>query len=702
MDDLDDNISSTGFEPLFIKEEEGDPDRTTMDQKECNANLSGLTFTEQLKQSALMKPYLQEMDDLLKSCEELTGFPFGSHFSESYAETNLRESSHSLGREDVRMESYGETCPSPQSYLSTTYIDTHMDGAGTDDQPAQSQSQSMSGIINQRGGTTEVSRQTNMPLTSAGNKLSETMVEYEGQLLGMLVMLENCMEETGMDFEPQDWVTDESQEYVQLSKNPHVYKGTQVPIQQERPLKLETNPMQLQMWPGEHVEGDTVSKESENRMTVGSATNGSAQNPLPGYENMGGFSVERFKFPRPAMTFDTIEDPMCCEGMKTGYVFNEGTETKGDVTAIEVDDIELSAEDRHEVKMDTTDVGSDVNELGELGSRMEACIEEVERLEKRRKELLKEVLQLRGQNQEKGEGRSEEEEGTEERIDIKVAELMKILKKEENGRREERKKEIQSLKEERAEEERRTWKVNVERQGLQEELRRLRRKLFAMARNCAQSKAALNNQRREMELLKREEQKLNSLVLQLTEEGCQLKSAQKQQLLELKAKVQAQSSLLTSNTQEELTECRRHSCGDIQQYVQGGLKALEERYEPILLALLKRREATAGALVKAKEQAQELKAQLGPFREEIQKLKLQKACLEEKLKLIHIQRREDVGQYKETVQFLEERSRELKMELKTQKRNTNEMEELKDRLNKKLLLYRAAIEDHKCDQEEKT
>lgn len=71
-----------------------------------------------------------------------------------------------------------------------------------------------------------------------------------------------------------------------------------------------------------------------------------------------------------------------------------------------------------------------------------------------------------------------------------------------------------------------------------------------------------------------------------------------------------------------------------------------DRYEPILLALLKRREVTAGALVKAKEQAQELRAQLRPLKEEIQKLNLQRACLEEKLKLMHIQRKEDVGQYK--------------------------------------------------------
>lgn len=52
------------------------------------------------------------------------------------------------------------------------------------------------------------------------------------------------------------------------------------------------------------------------------------------------------------------------------------------------------------------------------------------------------------------------------------------------------------------------------------------------------------------------------------------------------------------------------------------------------------------ALVKAKEQAQELRAQLRPLKEENQELKLKRACLEEKLKLIHIQRREDVQRYK--------------------------------------------------------
>lgn len=70
------------------------------------------------------------------------------------------------------------------------------------------------------------------------------------------------------------------------------------------------------------------------------------------------------------------------------------------------------------------------------------------------------------------------------------------------------------------------------------------------------------------------------------------------------------------------------------------------RFEPILLALLKRRKATAEALVKAKVQTQELRAQLSPLKDEIQKLKLQRACLEENLKITHMQRAEDMEHYK--------------------------------------------------------
>lgn len=44
--------------------------------------------------------------------------------------------------------------------------------------------------------------------------------------------------------------------------------------------------------------------------------------------------------------------------------------------------------------------------------------------------------------------------------------------------------------------------------------------------------------------------------------------------------------------------------------------------------------------------------------------------------------------FQETVYCLEENTRELKTELKIQKRITKEMEELRDSLSKQLLLYR--------------
>lgn len=98
-------------------------------------------------------------------------------------------------------------------------------------------------------------------------------------------------------------------------------------------------------------------------------------------------------------------------------------------------------------------------------------------------------------------------------------------------------------------------------------------------------------------------------------------------------------------TRSYVTQGRRASC-DLQQYLQGGIKALEEFYEPRLVSLLKRREATMDALSKAKEQCQEMKAQLEPLRGEEQMLRLQRTCLEERIRLMEKQRRENVEQYR--------------------------------------------------------
>uniref|UniRef100_A0A1A8FVL4 Syncoilin, intermediate filament protein n=2 Tax=Nothobranchius korthausae TaxID=1143690 RepID=A0A1A8FVL4_9TELE len=631
MENKEEDVSSTGFQTLFIREDKGDSDEINVEQKERKEPPSGLP-ERQFKQSSLVTPYLQEMDDLLRSCEELTDVPFGSCHSAGYRETRL---SSSQVREEVRVKRYQETCTAPQAYLSTSYIDTNMEDAERETAPGQGFGDLMDRC--------QVYQQTEMPLSSAGTKLSAAMVEYEGQLLGMLAMHESCMEEASMDFELQDQAADLGQEYVHISKSPHRYQGTAlVPVKQESLPELESLQVQSKLC----VDGSKARKNE-----------GTQKRPHT--------------------------DP--------GDMFKERTGMNGDGTELDVDE-------------EIPELWADLKTLGALGSQMEDCIEEVQLLQRRRKDLLVEVLQLRGHKEQEDEkGRSQDMEETEQWIDSKITELMNVFKKEEEVRREERKREVCNLRKERAEEERKLWKANLERQGVQEELRRLKRRLFAVARDGGFSQAAGNHHRREVEVLKREEEKLNSLVLQLTEESLQLRSAHGKQLLDARAQLHATTSSQTSNTQEELMECRRNSCGDIQQYLQSGLKALEDRYEPMLLVLLKRRETTAAALTKAREQGQELRGQLGPLREQIQKLKLEKVCCEEKIKLVTVRRWEDVGRYKEAVFYLEEQSRELKTELNIQRRKTKEMEMMRENLTKQLLLHRAATKSHNIiNQEEKT
>lgn len=496
MADMDE-IPLTGFEPLFIKEEDADPDRTSMEQNECHTAQSGFSLMRtQLSQSAVIKPYLQEMDELLRSCEELTGLTFGSRFSASY---NDREDA-------LPMDSYQDSGLSPHTFLSTSYIDTQMDGPGPEDQPAQGQAKGLEQIIDRCGVATDISHQKEMPLTSVGNKLSDSMVEYEGQLVGMLAMLESCMEETGMDFEPQDWATDETQEYV------HIRGTTLVPIRHERLTKLETHSLNQDSYVGPHEGKNAVVRERRDEEAIDSATNDWQQCPVLSCDNTDGFSMERsegqenskiaqedldgqFRFSGPTLPLDGSQnDAIGHTEAKTECEF--GIEIKS----------EFPSEDKREFRNDSLNLESGMNELSALGSQMEECIQEVQQLEKRRKELLAEVLKLRGdKDSEEVKESSEEGEETEQQIGRKVAELINALRKEEEGRREERKKEIQCLRVERAEGEKQIWKINLERQGLQEELRKLKRRLFTAARECAVNQVALNTQHREVGLLKREE-----------------------------------------------------------------------------------------------------------------------------------------------------------------------------------------------------
>lgn len=640
MENLEDNVSSSGFVSLLIQEEnevlyENSPERPP-------AQSDHTFMAPHFNQTMSIGPYLKEMDDLLKSCEELTCLT-NSPWSESYE-----------NKGDNAMKTYSET--KPQEYMSTSCMDTHEDKAEDTSRQVQLQEN-----FDSYGAS------SSMPLTSAGNELSESMVEYEGQLLGMLDMLESRMEEIPMDCEPQDWTGNE--EYVHI---PKPFKETHATLM------------------------NFCVHQDDTRTDVCVTKGGQTQN-IFSCDNVYSSSVKSLEKSSESgfckdLHADQVELKPQLECTGNEQMMYEDTYK----CAKEECMLDLAADNTgllSEAKLDTVGLSCGANDLETLGSKLDKCIDEVQCLEQRRKELLAEVVELSGLSYQKETAVTNEQEDMDQ-MENKVEELIRTLKKEELLRRDKSKSELESLRWERAEEERKLWRVNVERQGLQNQLWKLKRRLFAIARECAHSQAALSAQHQHVEMLKKEQEELQSVVVQLSEDSTKLQMGHQQELLSLKAELLATSSSHMSNNQEEVTQCRRDSCEDIQKYLQDRLKALEERYEPILIALLKRREAAVDACTKVKEQAQELKVQMAPLRDEIQKLKLQKACLEEKLKLIHFQRKEDMGQYKEKVSFLEESCRELKMELKIQKSKTKEMEALKESLSKKLLLYRSGIENH--------
>ncbi|XP_062302072.1 uncharacterized protein LOC134006975 [Osmerus eperlanus] len=587
--------------------------------------------------------HLGEMDELLRSCEGLTGVLLGSPT-------------------DPAGGPAGASRQANRSALRTRLDGTRTRGGRGTPHP-QGPGSSLDGYGDTRGASSEAQ----LPLTSAGTELSGTMTEYQTELLGMLAMLESCMEEAGMDLTPVDWDERPEQGYLSLGRN----------------REAQSPPLRPWVEQGEEggLYGGTCAETGtyvDVRVDVGGG--GLCSDPLE-----TGVSKEG---PLGGVG-DSMEGPLggvgvSMEGPLGGVGVSMETAAIGHMSVVSRGGADPNPLEPAGTGVGVEALGGDREELGALGARLEGCIEEVGRLEGRREELLAEVLRLRG---EEGEGRGEEG----------VEALLWVLGVEAEARRGERMREVGSLRGERREEEGRLARARLERQGWQEETRRLKRRLFAVARDCAHSQVALATQQSDVDSFLKGQEELQSHVAQLTEEVSQLRSAHRDQLASLQARLQAHTSSQTPSPQEELSQCRRHSCGDIQQYLQGGIKALEERYEPVLLGLVKRREGGAGALVKAREQAQELRARLGPLREERQRLELQRVCLEERLTLMDMQRREDVKRHRDMVGRLEESSRQLKTELLVQKRKSKKLEELKDTLNKTILQYRDAIQDHKSE-----
>ncbi|KAJ7991913.1 hypothetical protein DPEC_G00288800 [Dallia pectoralis] len=626
--------------------------------------------------SGQVQTHLSEMDDLLKSCSDITGVSFNSHLSTRYTDADLFGSARNQNQSDLEKMNAIIGSRRQDIFPSvSSYTDTLQDASR-----CQSHLEETEAILDPGGATRPSSQPQLPPLTSAGCQLSGTMAEYQTELMGMLTMLEKCMGEAGMTFDPLEWT------YPSLPERYcHPYPDedkweTQEHSEDRFGLANHSTSLGVhqQNTVGEFVEHveSTLSEELDAECSED-------MKPYPG-SPLGQFQPPSFyQSISTEGHMDASEDSDQGHGGENvldrsvrdpeEHGLDGSAEEPG---ASSMEDIQQETE-RTEVVL----TGS-LQELEVLGGELEEYIEQVGRLEKRRDKLMEELQALR---EEKMETEDEEEVDQEEQ-------LRHAVNIDADRRREARMREWQCLRAARSEEEMKLFRVFLERQGLQEETRRLKRRLFSITRDCTQNQVLLAARQRDVAQLSKEQEELDALMIQLTEEASQLRSNHQTHLSTLQSQVRAQTASQNLIPMEEITQSKRNSCGDIQKYLQSGLKSLEEWYEPVLLALLKRREGTSEALGRTRQQAQELRGRLKPLREEEQKLGLQTACLEERLKLMETQRRENIEQYKETVDRLEETSREQRMELQFQKRKNKEMEELRDSLKEEVNLYRSIID----------
>ncbi|KAM7029543.1 syncoilin [Acridotheres tristis] len=297
--------------------------------------------------------------------------------------------------------------------------------------------------------------------------------------------------------------------------------------------------------------------------------------------------------------------------------------------------------------------------LEELGNYFQECIEIVEQLERERDSLIAELAQLR-------EPALQEIRHAHEEIQAACRLLAK---------------------------------VELERDNLRDEIRQIKQKLFKVTKECVACQYQLESRRHDLSQHAAYQGELESQAGQLSGELSQLKETCEKEKEVLRQRLEAppcrQDNLY-------LQESRRLSV-EFESFVAESRRGLEEHYEPQLLRLLERREAGARALQEMQGEIQGMKEALRPLQGEVSRLRMQNRSLEEQIVLVKQKRDEEVGQYREQVEELEDRLKELKNGVQLQQRKNQELEELRTSLHRELSIYKSCLEiyGHLCKSEEK-
>ncbi|XP_065553915.1 syncoilin isoform X1 [Lathamus discolor] len=298
--------------------------------------------------------------------------------------------------------------------------------------------------------------------------------------------------------------------------------------------------------------------------------------------------------------------------------------------------------------------------LEELGDYFQECIEAVEQLEQERDSLIAELGQLR-------EPALQEIRHAHEEIQAACRLLAK---------------------------------VELERDNLKDEIRQIKQKLFKVTKECVACQYQLESRRHDLSQHAAYRGELETQAGQLSGELSQLKETCEKEKEVLRQRLEAppcrQDNLY-------LQESRRLSM-EFESFVAESRRGLEEHYEPQLLRLLERREAGAKALQEMQGELQGMKEALRPLQGEVSQLRLQNRSLEEQIVLAKQKRDEEVGQYREQVEELEDRLKELKNGVQLQQRKNQELEELRTSLHRELSIYKSCLEiyGHLCKSEDKT